>query len=265
MRLNWIVLPALLAAAALTTSCSTAGSRSAVDPAQAEVVRNVDPAAMAVIGKMSDYLESQPRLRFVLFDSVDRPGDSGIPVEFNHKRTVTLQRPDRLRIDVVGDVEQENFYYDGKTVNIELLKDSVYAKAETAGTIDAMLDDMATRYQVRRPASEIIRTGIAKRVEAAVHRAVNLGPSTIRGVECDHVALSGPVADWELWVEKGDRPVPRKLLIRYRASQGAERYTMQVESVETPASLDAKLFEFSPRADMEEIPFETPAAKKAGN
>lgn len=50
-------------------------------------------------------------------------------------------------------------YFDGKALTIELRRDSAYARTETASTIDAMLEDMATRFAVRRPASELVRTG----------------------------------------------------------------------------------------------------------
>jgi hypothetical protein len=37
-----------------------------------------------------------------------------------------------------------------------------------------------------------------------------IGTSWIDGVECDHVAVRQADVDWQVWIERGDTPLPRK-------------------------------------------------------
>ena len=37
-------------------------------------------------------------------------------------------------------------------------------------------------------------------------------PATIDGVATDHYAFREADVDWEVWIQKGDQPLPRKLV-----------------------------------------------------
>ena len=43
--------------------------------------------------------------------------------------------------------------------------------------------------------------------------AVNIGPSRIAGDDCDHYAYRQQAVDWQIWIERGKTPLPRKLVI----------------------------------------------------
>lgn len=43
--------------------------------------------------------------------------------------------------------------------------------------------------------------------------AAVVGKAVIDGVECDHLLFSHPGADFQVWVEKGKRPLPRKYVV----------------------------------------------------
>ncbi len=70
----------------------------------------------------------------------------------------------------------------------------------------------------------------------------------IEGVECEHLAFRNPDVDWQLWVEVGDRPVPRQYVITSKTLTGAPEYTLRIRNWNTGQAIAAKDFEFVPPA-----------------
>ena len=40
-----------------------------------------------------------------------------------------------------------------------------------------------------------------------------MGPGEVGGTTCQHYAFRQEGADWQIWIQKGDFPLPRKLVI----------------------------------------------------
>jgi len=54
--------------------------------------------------------------------------------------------------------------------------------------------------------------------------------------------------DWQLWVEVGARPIPRKMVITSKTVNSAPQYTVRVESWTTDFEPAADAFAFTPPA-----------------
>ncbi len=80
------------------------------------------------------------------------------------------------------------------------------------------------------------------------------GNSSIRGVDCHHVLLSGPNADLQLWIAKGDKPVPRRTLMTYKHGEGLPRHEVFLDWNATD-SFDKSEFDFEPPEGAREIGF----------
>ena len=78
--------------------------------------------------------------------------------------------------------------------------------------------------------------------------------SRIGGVECDHVAIRQPDVDWQVWIEKGDAPLPRKVVITTKTQPTQPQYIATLKW-DTSASIDRNLFAFTPPADAVRIRF----------
>lgn len=66
---------------------------------------------------------------------------------------------------------------------------------------------------VLAPAGDFIAEDAHRRLMAAATSGFVVGKSVIDGVRCDHLAFRGPDIDWQIWIEDGDRPLPRKYVI----------------------------------------------------
>ena len=82
-----------------------------------------------------------------------------------------------------------------------------------------------------------------------------LGRHAVDGHMCHHLAFRQLAIDWQIWIEDGPRPVPRKLIITYREEPGAPQYTARFLSWDFAPRLSDHYFEFDPPADADQIDF----------
>jgi hypothetical protein len=67
-------------------------------------------------------------------------------------------------------------------------------------------------------------------------------------VSCHHLAFSQETIDWQIWIEDGPRPVPRKLVITYKTEPGSPQYVARLSG-----------WNFQPRFSKHFFTFEAPA------
>ncbi len=95
-----------------------------------------------------------------------------------------------------------------------------------------------------------IRTRLSS---ADVSEAKHIGRGVIDGVECEHLAFRNFDTDWQLWVEVGQRPIPRKLVITSKTVNGAPQYTVRVKSFKTGVTPPRDAFAFTPPAGAQKL------------
>jgi hypothetical protein len=83
---------------------------------------------------------------------------------------------------------------------------------------------------------------------AEVEEAKYMGRGVIAGVECEHLAFRNFDTDWQLWVEVGAKPFPRKLVITSKTLNSAPQYTVRIRSWKTGVEPAADAFTFVPPA-----------------
>jgi hypothetical protein len=65
-------------------------------------------------------------------------------------------------------------------------------------------------------------------------------------VECEHLAFRDLDVDWQIWIEVGDKPLPRKYVITSKAVGGAPQYTLRMRDWKTNVTPAADAFSFKP-------------------
>ena len=48
------------------------------------------------------------------------------------------------------------------------------------------------------------------------------------GADTDHYAFRQGDVDWQIWIERGERPLPRKLVITTREEVGQPQYSAEL-------------------------------------
>src|SRR5207247_1768077 len=79
-----------------------------------------------------------------------------------------------------------------------------------------------------------------------------VGTATIDGVATDQYAFRQADLDWQIWIKKGDQPLPMKVVIVDRTDTANPAYTARL-SWNTSPTFAAADFTFQPAADAKPI------------
>src|SRR5262249_30818243 len=203
---------------------------------------------------MSDYLKTLKVFRINAEVSRDVLVDTNMKIKKSASNEISVQLPDKLHAHMAGDEHDLQFIYDGETVTLYDAAGKYYATAPAPPTVARTLDAIRARYGIVFPLGDFIQMAAQENLLHNITAAGYIGTSRIDGVECDHIAIRQPDVDWQVWIEKGEAPLPRKLVITTKAQSTQPQFIARLKWDTTP-NIDAKLFTFTPPADAIRIKF----------
>jgi hypothetical protein len=214
----------------------------------------IDPRAMTALNRMSDYLKTLKAFRINSEVSKDVLVDTNMKIEKSVSNEISIELPDKLYAHIVGDEQDLQFIYDGQTVTLYDAAGKHYATAPAPPTVARTLDAIRARYGIVFPLADFIQMSAQENVLNNITASGYIGTSRVDGVECDHVAIRQPDVDWQVWIEKGDTPFPRKIVITTKTQPTQPQYIARLKW-DTTSSIDSNLFTFTPPADAVRIKF----------
>lgn len=218
-------------------------------------VNDIEPEAGRLLKRMADYVGSLPQLALDSAQSIEVVLVSGQKIQFNSAARMVVQRPNKLFAERVGDVVGQSFFYDGKSLTLFNPDDGYFATVPAPTTVDAMLDFARDSLDVIAPAGDLITTDAYARLMAGTTAGFVVGKSTIDGVRCDHLAFRGYGVDWQIWIEDGARPLPRKYVISTVDVVGAPQFEVMMRNWTTSPDVSLKRFQFTQPAGATEVKF----------
>ncbi len=213
----------------------------------------VDPRADEVLRQMGAYLQSAGQYTFRVDATYDRVRASGQKVEFARTAEISVRRPDGLQANVRGDVLNERVWYDGKRFSFHNLDLNVYSTTEAPPVMDAAFDFLALRYGITPPVADFVYSDPYAVLIERVTSGVYVGRHEVDGVPAHHLAFSQDNIDWQIWIEDGRRPLPRKLVITYKQAPSAPQFRARLLDWDFAPRLPDSLFRFMPPAGAEEV------------
>jgi hypothetical protein len=251
---------------------ATAVSIAVLAGVTAHEARADDPAKL--LKAMSDYLAGQKSLSAKFDSDIEVVTPELQKIQFTSSGEMKMNRPDKLRIRRTGGYADVELVYDGKTVSLYGNNAKSYVQADLAGTIDQMIDTLQSRSGAGLPGADLLLSNSYDQLMANVIDGRHIGQGVVDGVECEHLAFRGPETDWQIWIEPGAKPLPRKWVITSKTVTGAPQYTLKIRDWKTDANADAD-FAFKAPADatkvaldatvmieFDELPPGTPAGAK---
>jgi hypothetical protein len=205
--------------------------------------------AAKVLKAMTDYTAAQKSISATFDSDIEVVTPELEKVQFASSGKLQLTRPDKLRISRTGGYADVQLVYDGKTVSIYGNNAKIYVQADLAGTIDQLVDLIQTKSGAAMPGTDLLLSNAYDELMSNVIFAKHIGQGVIDGVECEHLAFRGVDTDWQIWIESGSRPVPRKYVITSKTLAGAPQYTLRIKDWKTDPVADADAFVFKPPAD----------------
>jgi hypothetical protein len=212
----------------------------------------IEPKALETLRGMGAYLRSLKEFSVQGEGARDEIMKNGQKIQINGTVAYQVRAPDHMRAEIKTDRKQREFIYDGKTLTVYAPRMHYYATVNAPPTIGAMLDSAQNRYGLEFPIADLFLWGTPKDEMSKLTYASLVGPSTINGIECDQYAFRQPGVDWQLWVQKGNAPLPIKLVITSRENAAQPQYVATLKW-DTEAKLSDATFAFVPPKDASKI------------
>jgi hypothetical protein len=171
--------------------------------------------------------------------------ESGQKLQFSSAFEVSLKRPDRIFVSRTDDDGiRRNLWYDGKTVSMYDEGEKVYGQIRAPETIDEMFDYLETVMDSPFPLADLLYNDLSHLSDHALSGEY-VGVSYLAGIACDHLAFRGKSVDWQLWVDRGEKPLFRKIIITYKELPGEPQISARLSEWDIEPSFSDTLFQFS--------------------
>lgn len=218
-------------------------------------VSDMDPIAVEILRKMTDYFRALDQFTVYTQSTLEDQLESGQRIDFDVGAYVAVRRPNNIHAERIGELINQVFYYDGSFLTLYDPPLGVYASEEAPGTIEEMLDFARESLGIIIPVSDLVYRNSFAILMQDVSSAVVIGEAVIGGVTCDHLAFSRPDVDFQVWVRKGDRPLPCKYVVTDTSTpEKISTVTVMSDWNLAPALKDAS-FRFIPPMGSMAIPF----------
>ena len=209
--------------------------------------------AKAILKSMADYVGSQQTIEFTFDSDIEVITPQLEKIQFTNSGEALLSRPNKLRAHRVGGYADVALYFDGATASIYAKHSNSYAQFPAVGTVDQLVEALRAGHGVALPGADFLLSNAYDVLVAEVMEAKHIGRGVIDGVECEHLAFRNFDTDWQLWVEVGAQPIPRKVVITSKTMNSAPQYTLRIKSWKTGVKPGKDAFTFTPPGDAKQL------------
>jgi len=171
---------------------------------------------------------------------------------------VTVERPNKAVAEARSKKGLRRMYFDGQTFSLLDAKMNLYASIPMATSIDGVVDQMDTRFGFVPPLGEFAVSDPYKEFQRDATAVSYVGRSTLPGgflnlesVQCEHLALTGPEADSEVWIGVNDHLLKKLVATFHRTGNPQVRITFS--SWNLNASVNPSDFTFTPPQGAQKI------------
>ena len=213
---------------------------------------------------MSDYLVGQESISLKYNANLEVVTTDLQKIGFASSGSLTLNRPDKVRMTRTGGFADVELAFDGKSLAAMGNHLNVYTKVAMSGSIDDLIDTLRFEYGMMVPAADLLSSDPFEIMLSNVTDVKDLGSGVIGGKECDHLAFRTEGTDWQIWIAQGERPYPCRFTIISKMMAQAPSYTIEVTEWNAGEEVasddfqlktgDAKEVQISEFPDLDEVP-----------
>jgi hypothetical protein len=209
---------------------------------------------VASLKRSADFLAAQQNISIKADVAYGVLQSNGQMLEFGGTRDFLMRRPDRLRIESIdrdGGVTQ--FFFDGKSILIDMPNEDAYVRIEMPGTyyaaMDYLVDDLGAPAPLEEFTSKNFAEGPVDRIESGFYVQRVMLDDQI----CEHLAWRTKEVDVQLWVREGEEPVPCRVVITYKKAEGHPEFAADFHDWNFAPEVDDELFTFTPPESAERL------------
>ena len=225
----------------ITTMASSVGIASLA----ASPVAHADDS-VELLKAMTDYTAAQKSISATFDSDVEVITPELQKIQFSSSGQLKLTRPDKLRVRRTGGYADVDLVYDGKTLSLYGNNTKAYVQTDLPGTIDHLVDSIQERTGAAISGTDLLLSNAFDVMTSDVVASEHVGQGVVDGVECEHLAFRGHDTDWQIWIEAGAKPIPRKYVITSKTLAGSPQYTLRIKDWKTDPIADSEAFTFKP-------------------
>jgi hypothetical protein len=238
---------ALCIAALVLTAAPAAYSTAAQEPAARTAAAEPESAAQAqaraILTKMAEFLGGTPSFRVGVRSGYDAVQPSGQKIEFGEYRTVTLSRPDRMRVESErSDGAKTLVVLTGKEIVLVDLASKVYATAPQPGTLDESIVYFVKDLGMRLPLGALLFNRLPEELQARVRSVEYVEKTSIYGTASFHLAARTDTVDFQVWIADGDKPLLQRIVLTYKEAVGQPQFWADFVNWDLAPRLDDATF-----------------------
>ena len=215
----------------------------------------IDPQAENLLRRMGDYLAGRQQFSLKAENTIEVVLTSGQKVQFNSPATLVLSRPNKLHAHRRGDIANQEFFYDGKTLTLYNPKENLYATTAAPPTLDEAFDFAREKLDVIAPGTDLLYKNAADKMLKASSSGFVVGPSVVAVMKATHLAFRSTDVDWQIWIQDGDKPLPLKFILTSKQVKGEPEFTVVIRSWDLAPKLTDREFQFAPPKGAKKIEF----------
>jgi hypothetical protein len=252
----------LLLATSLPLAPTVAQTTSATAATTNMAAGTLDADASAALDRMGAYLRSLGSFRLTSNASTEEVFANSQKLQFLQRTTYTMGGPTSLNVKIDTDSQTREVFYNGKTFTIVAPRAGKYIQLPASGNVGQILTRAYEDWGVDFPVQDLFRWGDASATAERPKEGFKVGSAKIGDVMTDHYAFRQTGVDWQIWIDQGDKPLPRKMVITNLEDAAQPQYvayfTWDLKPTIAPGTFDFKPSKTDTRIDLSDFA----AAKK---
>ncbi len=209
-----------------------------------------------ILKSMSDYMARQKTFALTYDTDIEVITLDLQKVQFTASGSLLVDRAGGVRATRTGGYADVELVSDGQSVIVHNRPGKTFARMDVAGSLDVVIDVLRADHLVEIPGADLLLTKSYEQLTEGVLDAKHVGQGVIDGVECEHLAFRTQDTDWQIWVDTGARPAPRKYVITSKGVAQAPQYTLRIKEMRTDVSPDASAFVFKVPEGVRQVAFD---------
>jgi hypothetical protein len=215
-----------------------------------------DARAIEVLKAMSNYLSGLESFEITGTSLEDSMQDDGLMVTDPIEIHLAVDRPGSFHLRQFDGVGTKELYIHEGNLALYDSQNGFYALADVPEGLDAGLDYALEELGIDLPLMDLVFHDSFKRLAGTSDPLIYVtDKARVAGVDCHQLAIRVEGADVQLWVQKGDRPLPRRMIITSIWEGGSPRF-IAVMNWNVSPEIAPGVFEFEPPEGAAQINFE---------
>jgi hypothetical protein len=216
---------------------------------------DIDPLALQVLRATTDSLKNAQTFSFRAVVTRERLGTNDEVLTFFRQQEITVARPDRMRVHVTGERQTADLYFNKGQAAIYSPDKKVYTQfASASPDLDRVVDSLDSK-DIELPIANFFRADPYTVLIDGLSSAAVIGRVEIAGKTFHHLVFRENDAEWQLWVEAGEKPTPRRVQIVYKNLPRQPRVTVDFSDWNLNAKPPNDFFTFQKPQDAVAISF----------